>query len=44
MFLAEDRILCLEIFSKKDKKYSLKYINDAVCYTDPIKYFAQLMK
>ncbi len=36
MMLAEDRILCLEIFCRKN--YILKYIPDAVCYTDPIKY------
>lgn len=44
MYLAEDRILCLEIFAKKDKQYKLKYLNDAVCYTDPIKFLATLMK
>jgi len=37
MFLAEDRILCLEIFTKKD--YILKYIPDARCKTDAIDNF-----
>lgn len=44
MYLAEDRILCLEIFAKKNKQYKLKYLNDVVCYTDSIKYLASLMK
>lgn len=30
MFLAEDRILCLEIFTKKD--YKLKYLPNARCF------------
>jgi cellulose synthase/poly-beta-1,6-N-acetylglucosamine synthase-like glycosyltransferase len=42
MMLAEDRILCLEIFCRKN--FILKYIPDAVCYTDPIKYLIMLMK
>lgn len=42
LMLAEDRILCLEIFCRRD--YVLKYIPDAVCYTDPIKYLIMLMK
>lgn len=42
MMLAEDRILCLEIFTRKN--FILKYIPDAVCNTDPIKYFLLLMK
>lgn len=42
MMLAEDRILCLEIFTRQN--YILKYIPDAMCHTDPIKYFLLLMK
>ena len=42
MYLAEDRILCLEIFTKQN--YILKYIPDAECKTDSVKYFLQLMK
>jgi cellulose synthase/poly-beta-1,6-N-acetylglucosamine synthase-like glycosyltransferase len=37
MYLAEDRILCLEIFTKAN--YILKYIPDSECYTDSVKYF-----
>jgi len=29
MYLAEDRILCLEIYSRIGKSYFLKYIPDA---------------
>lgn len=42
MFLAEDRILCLEIFTKKN--FIMKYIPEATCITDPVKQFTQLMK
>jgi cellulose synthase/poly-beta-1,6-N-acetylglucosamine synthase-like glycosyltransferase len=42
MFLAEDRILCLEIFTKKN--YIMKYIPDACSLTDPVKEFTLLMK
>ncbi len=42
MYLAEDRILCLEIFTKEN--YILKYVPDAECSTDSVKYFLQLMK
>lgn len=41
MYLAEDRILCLEIYAKKN--YYLKYVPDAICHTDPIKNLADLM-
>lgn len=41
MYLAEDRILCLEIFAKRN--FYLKYIPDAICHTDPIKNLADLM-
>lgn len=36
MFLAEDRILCLEIFCRKARNFTLKYIPDAFAYTDPV--------
>jgi chitin synthase len=36
MYLAEDRILCLEIYSRIGKSYNLKYIPDAVGEVDPI--------
>ena len=41
MYLAEDRILCLEIFAKKN--FYLKYVPDAICHTDPIKNLSDLM-
>lgn len=41
MFLAEDRILCLEIFTKKN--FVLKYLPDAKCETDAILSFIGLM-
>lgn len=36
MYLAEDRILCLEIFSWIGKAYTLKYIPDAKASVDPV--------
>ena len=35
MYLAEDRILCLEIIKKLSKKYVLRYIGGAIALTDP---------
>ena len=37
MYLAEDRILSLGIFCQKGSQYTLKYVPDAVAYTDPMK-------
>jgi cellulose synthase/poly-beta-1,6-N-acetylglucosamine synthase-like glycosyltransferase len=42
--LAEDRILCLDIFTKKNRNYIHKYIPDAYAYTDSVKFFYLLMK
>ncbi len=41
MMLAEDRILCLDVFTKSGggNNYILKYICDALAYTDPVKNF-----
>lgn len=36
MNLAEDRILCLKIFSKRGARYSLKYIPTARAVVDPV--------
>jgi chitin synthase len=36
MFLAEDRILCLGIFSLEKKNFTLKYVPTAVARTDAI--------
>lgn len=38
-FLAEDRILCLEIRNHKDKKYYLTFVPDCIAYTDPPPHF-----
>lgn len=43
MYLAEDRILSLGIYCQLDSKYILKYIPDAVAYTDPMKDHENLM-
>ena len=34
MYLAEDRVMCLEIMAKYKSKYFLTYIPDAKAYTD----------
>lgn len=34
MYLAEDRILCFELVSKKGKNYILRYVNEAIAETD----------
>jgi chitin synthase len=36
MYLAEDRILCLKIYSRYGKKYTLKYIPSAKSCVDPV--------
>jgi chitin synthase len=36
MFLAEDRILCIGIFTKKNYKFTLKYIPNACATTDAV--------
>ena len=43
MYLAEDRILSLGIYCQQDKKFILKYVPDAIAYTDPMKSHEQLM-
>lgn len=35
MFLAEDRIMCLEILVKVSSKYVLRYVPGSVALTDP---------
>jgi chitin synthase len=37
MYLAEDRILSLGIYCQMDSKYTLRYVPDAIAYTDPMK-------
>jgi chitin synthase len=36
MLLAEDRLLTLALFTKPRKKYVLRYIPNAVAYTDAV--------
>lgn len=43
-FLAEDRIMCLEILTKKDCNYILKFIPGAKALTDPPMSLMQLLK
>ena len=43
MYLAEDRLLSLGIFCSPYKKYHLKYIPNAVAYTEPMKTHQNLM-
>lgn len=44
MYLAEDRILCLEIVAKKGSQYRLEYIKEAVAEADPVIKLVGLMK
>lgn len=43
MYLAEDRILSLGIYCQQDRRFTLKYVPDAVAFTDPMKSHEQLM-
>lgn len=43
MYLAEDRILSLGIYCQQDRNFILKYVPDAIAYTDPMKSHEQLM-
>ena len=43
MYLAEDRILSLGIYCQMQSKYLLKYVPDAIAYTDPMKDHENLM-
>lgn len=36
MYLAEDRILCLEIYTKKNNKFNLEYLPNSQAVVDPI--------
>lgn len=44
MFLAEDRILCIEVVAKKGAKYRLEYIKEAVAEADAVTKLTGLMK
>jgi len=39
MFLAEDRILCLGMFTQLKEKYTLKYVPNAEAKTDAVDTF-----
>lgn len=43
MYLAEDRILCLAIFTQEQKNYTLKYIPKAEAKTDAIENLIEFM-
>lgn len=43
-FLAEDRVMCLEIFIKEGARYYLTYVPDAKAYTDAPDSLAVLIK
>lgn len=43
-YLAEDRIMCLEIIAQPDKDYIIHYIPGAKCLTDPPLTLTQLIK
>ena len=43
-YLAEDRIMCLQIFIRRSKKYKLAYVPDAKAYTDAPNSIDVLMK
>ncbi len=44
MYLAEDRILCLGLFTQIDSDYILKYVPDADAYTDAVDDFIEFMQ
>eukprot|EP00887_Chlorella_sp_A99_P006915 scaffold2.g6915.t1 len=44
MYLAEDRVLCLEIVARKNSKYYLEYVKEAVAEADPVTKLAGLIK
>jgi len=43
MYLAEDRILCLKIYTKAGKKYKLRYIPTAHAIVDPVTTLPNMM-
>ena len=43
-YLAEDRVMCLQIYIKKDSRYYLTYIPDAKAFTDAPENLTTLMK
>ena len=43
-YLAEDRIMCLQIYIKTQEKYTLAFVPDAKAFTDAPKDMETLMK
>lgn len=43
MFLAQDRILCLGIYTKSGKSYSLKYFRNSGARTDAVETFQEFL-
>ena len=43
-YLAEDRVMCLEIYIKTSRKYYLAYIPDAKAFTDAPPSISVLLK
>lgn len=43
MYLAEDRILCLKIYSLREKRFHLRYIPTARAKVDPVTTLTSLM-
>ena len=43
MYLAEDRILCLKIFSRVGERYNLIYLPDAYAEVDPVTYLINMI-
>lgn len=44
MYLAEDRILCFELFAKTDHNFTLHYVRDSIAETDVPETLSDLMK
>jgi cellulose synthase/poly-beta-1,6-N-acetylglucosamine synthase-like glycosyltransferase len=44
MYLAEDRLLCLGIYTTVDNHFTLQYVPDAKAYTDPADSLCELLK
>jgi chitin synthase len=44
MYLAEDRVMCLEVLIKNSENYLLKYLPGAIAVTDAPNHLSMLMK
>ena len=43
VYLAEDRVLCLALFTKKNEKYTLRYVKKSIAETDVPDNIAELL-